>query len=81
MSNNIPQTPEHISLVVEQLTDELGATVPRSSIEDIVRTASQDLEGQVLPSSLEEMLHRLAHYRLTRTSPVRPAPSRRSAWH
>ena len=64
MSRNAPAD-EHVSRTTEQLALEFAGIVPRANLERIVRAAKQDLEGQVVPTALDEMLHRLAHYRLT----------------
>lgn len=64
MSENAP-IDEHVSRATEQLAPEFAGVVPRAELESIVRTARQDLEGQVVPTALDEMLHRLAHYRLS----------------
>jgi hypothetical protein len=62
---------ENVSRVADALAREFAETVPRSHVVDIVRVARQDLDGQVPPSALDELLHRLAHYRLTRLNPAR----------
>lgn len=65
MSGNAP-VDEHVSRATELLAIEFAGLVPRADIESVVRAARQDLAGQVVPAALDEMLHRLAHYRLSR---------------
>jgi hypothetical protein len=50
--------------VAEQLMAEFGGVLPVEVIEAEVRSAEQDLRGQVPTDSLEELVHRLAGYRL-----------------
>ncbi|MFD2416804.1 hypothetical protein [Amycolatopsis pigmentata] len=59
-----------VSGVAEQLAREFGKSVPRADIEEVVATARRDLDGQVPPHALDELLHRLAHYRLSQLSPA-----------
>ncbi|HET6504142.1 MAG TPA: hypothetical protein VFG87_25615 [Amycolatopsis sp.] len=61
---------ENVARVADGLAREFAETVPRSHVEDIVRLARQDLDGQIPPSALDELLHRLAHYRLSRLNPA-----------
>lgn len=59
-----------VSRVTEQLAREFGETLLRADIEEVVREARRDLDGQVPPHALDELLHRLAHYRLSQVSPA-----------
>lgn len=74
MSEKAPAD-EHVSRVTEQLAHEFAGTVSRAELEDVVLGARRDLEGQVVPAALDEMLHRLAHYRLTASAPGIPVRS------
>lgn len=49
------------------LTGEFAARLPAADIRAIVRAARTDLEGQIVPEALGEMLHRLARFRVLRT--------------
>lgn len=61
---------DYVSRLAGQLAREFGETVPRADIEEVVRVARRDLDGQVPPEALDELLHRLAHYRLSQLSPA-----------
>ncbi|MCR6488953.1 hypothetical protein M8542_39605 [Amycolatopsis sp. OK19-0408] len=49
------------------LTGEFAARLPAADIAEIVRSARTDLEGQIVPEAMGEMLHRLARFRVLRT--------------
>ncbi|RSD13591.1 hypothetical protein [Amycolatopsis eburnea] len=49
------------------LTGEFASMLPASDITAIVRSARTDLEGQIVPEAMGEMLHRLARFRVLRT--------------
>ncbi|MDQ2586755.1 hypothetical protein [Saccharothrix yanglingensis] len=51
---------------IGRLTAEFHDVLPREVVTDTVLAARRDLEGQVAGEALAEMLHRLAHHRLTR---------------
>ncbi|UJW31557.1 hypothetical protein L3Q67_41385 [Saccharothrix sp. AJ9571] len=55
-----------VSRITHELSTEFGTTLPESGICDVVVTARRDLDGQIVPEAMEEMLHRLARFRLTR---------------
>lgn len=57
--------------VAERLTTEFAGRVAKEEVQTTVRYARYDLEGQIVPEALAEMLHRLAHYRLSRSTPSR----------
>jgi hypothetical protein len=67
---DVIDTDDHVARVAEQLAREFGETVTRTDIDEVVRVARRDLDGQVPPHSLDELLHRLAHYRLSQLSPA-----------
>jgi hypothetical protein len=54
----------HATQVAEHLTAEFGGVLPQVVVEAEVEAAEQELRGQVHPESLDELLHRLAAYRL-----------------
>ncbi|WP_158853471.1 hypothetical protein [Saccharothrix deserti] len=49
---------------VRTLAAEFSGRVPRKVVARTVVGARQDLQGQIQPEALAEMLHRLAHHRL-----------------
>ncbi|GLY42753.1 hypothetical protein Amsp01_087760 [Amycolatopsis sp. NBRC 101858] len=49
------------------LTGEFASLLPATDITAIVRSARTDLEGQIVPEAMGEMLHRLARFRVLRT--------------
>ncbi|GHF32292.1 hypothetical protein FHX82_005116 [Amycolatopsis bartoniae] len=60
---------EHfVMAVTERLASEFAGFVAKEDVEAAVRTARRDLEGQIVPEALAEMLHRLAHHRLRRVT-------------
>lgn len=52
--------------VSEWLSREFAASLPESTVHDIVRSAHADLDGQIRPDAMGEMLHRLARFRVLR---------------
>jgi hypothetical protein len=48
------------------LAGEFGSRLPQADIAEIVRSAHHDLEGQIVPEAMGEMLHRLARFRVLR---------------
>ncbi|GAB2780864.1 hypothetical protein [Amycolatopsis magusensis] len=65
MSIDTARSEDVVSKVVRELAGEF-ATVPPSGIVGTVVAAKRDLDGQIVPEAMEEMLHRLAQFRLTR---------------
>ncbi|HVV12039.1 three-helix bundle dimerization domain-containing protein [Amycolatopsis sp.] len=57
---------QFVAEIVERLSREFAGAVPHGHVESTVRAARRDLEGQIVPEALEEMLHHLARYRLSR---------------
>ncbi|QWF77909.1 hypothetical protein [Amycolatopsis sp. CA-230715] len=57
---------EVVDQVTITLTREFGGRLSEGWVRDIVRGARHDLDGQIVPEALGEMLHRLASHRLTR---------------
>lgn len=58
--------PDAAAAVALALEWEFRDRLPRGSVAAVLAAARRDLEGQVPPASLGEMLHRLASYRLDR---------------
>jgi hypothetical protein len=52
------------SAVARQLSVEFDGVLPRGIVEAEVAAAEAELRGQVSPGSRDELLHRLAGYRL-----------------
>lgn len=64
--------------VHEHLAAEFDGVVPPTVVAVVVRDAERDLQGQVVPGALDEMLHRLVEVRLhelTRDACSRHGPS------
>jgi hypothetical protein len=53
--------------IARQLALEFDDVLPRVAVEAMVEEAAAELRGQVPPGSLDEMVHRLAGYRLRET--------------
>jgi hypothetical protein len=53
-----------VESVIERLISEYRGVVPAALVAVVVLDAERDLHGQVVPASLDEMLHRLASFRL-----------------
>ncbi|MFI9457037.1 hypothetical protein [Amycolatopsis sp. NPDC052450] len=52
--------------VREWLSREFATSLPESAVDDIVLAAHADLDGQIRPDAMGEMLHRLARFRVLR---------------
>jgi hypothetical protein len=50
--------------VIQHLAAQYDGAVPRPVVVAVVTAAGRDLSGQTAPGSFDEMLHRLASYRL-----------------
>ncbi|MFD5245644.1 hypothetical protein ACFWIW_13915 [Amycolatopsis sp. NPDC058340] len=61
------QTDDITDEVRQWLCREFASSLPESAVDDIVRTAHADLDGQIRPDAMGEMLHRLARFRVLRT--------------
>ncbi|MCR6490654.1 hypothetical protein M8542_48435 [Amycolatopsis sp. OK19-0408] len=61
------QAEDIIVEVSDWLSGEFASRLPEDVIADIVRGARADLQGQIVPESLGELLHRLARFRVLRT--------------
>jgi hypothetical protein len=58
--------------IAAHLTAEFDGVLPRAVVEAEVKAAEYELRGQVPPGSLDELLHRLAAYRLHERAGTRP---------
>lgn len=58
------QSDHHVGVVAGELVREFEGVIPNSMVTEVVAIACHDLEGQIVPEALQEMLHRLAHHRL-----------------
>ena len=67
MSSTIHRGEDIVDEVRAWLCTEFSGRLPPAEIAGIVRSARSDLEGQIVPESLGEMLHRLARFRVLRT--------------
>ena len=65
MATTVRQSDHHVDIVSGELVREFRDVLPIATVTDVVATARHDLEGQVVPEALQEMLHRLAHHRLS----------------
>ncbi|MFC3453760.1 hypothetical protein [Amycolatopsis speibonae] len=53
--------------VRQWLSREFSSSLSESAVTEIVCSAHADLEGQIRPDAMGEMLHRLARFRVLRT--------------
>lgn len=60
------QADEITAEVESWLTGEFAARLPAAEVTAIVRSARSDLDGQIVPEAMGEMLHRLARFRVLR---------------
>ncbi len=58
------ETDPHYREAVRRLSAEFGGRLSRKTVARTVLDARRDLEGQIMPEAIPEMLHRLAHHRL-----------------
>lgn len=65
MTTTVRQSDHHVDIVSGELVREFQDVLPVSTVTDVVAIARHDLEGQIVPEALQEMLHRLAHHRLS----------------
>ncbi len=65
MATLVRQSDHHAEVVSGELVTEFRSVLPTSTIAEVVAVARHDLEGQIVPEALQEMLHRLAHHRLS----------------
>lgn len=60
----VERTDRHVMEVTNGLAAEFSGVLSRPVVTRTVLDARQDLDGQIVPEALSEMLHRLAHHRL-----------------
>lgn len=65
--------PDAAAAVALALESEFRDRLPTGSVAAVLAAARRDLEGQVPPAALGEMLHRLASYRLAHLAGKRRA--------
>lgn len=64
MESNTPRLDRHCVETIGRLAAEFSGVLPRKTVTETVVEARWDLEGQIVPEALSEMLHRLAQHRL-----------------
>jgi hypothetical protein len=65
MTVQVDLSNEDVREVFNGLAAEFNGVLPRAIVSRTVLRAHQDLDGQIVPGALAEMLHRLARHRLT----------------
>lgn len=55
---------DDVNVVALDLAEEFGDRVAEETVATVVDNARHDLQGQVVPGSMAELVHRLAHTRL-----------------
>jgi hypothetical protein len=64
MTAEVEQTDRHVIEVTNGLAAEFSGVLSRPAVTATVLDARRDLEGQIVPEALSEMLHQLARHRL-----------------
>lgn len=64
MTAEAEQTDRHVMEVTNGLAAEFSGVLARPVVSKTVLDARRDLEGQIMPEALSEMLHQLARHRL-----------------
>lgn len=64
MSVDVTNADQQVEGVTDALTEEFSGVLPKLVVSRTVLDARRDLEGQIVPEALGEMLHRLARHRL-----------------
>jgi hypothetical protein len=59
--------PDELAMITARLVVRFAGKVPASDVRAAVTAARRDLDGQVVPEALAEMVHQLALYRLTQS--------------
>lgn len=65
MATLVQQSDHHVDTVSGELLGEFHGILPDATVTEVVAVARHDLQGQIVPEALQEMLHRLAHHRLS----------------
>jgi hypothetical protein len=71
MAVDVSRSDRYVMEATSELTAEFSGVVSRAIVTNTVLDARRDLEGQIVPEALGEMLHRLAHHRLDRLCATR----------
>ena len=79
MSVEVANEDQQVEEVAEALAEEFSGVLPRPVVSKTVLDARRDLEGQIVPEALGEMLHQLARHRLNTLGAVKKTavPGRR----
>lgn len=64
MTVQVEPSNEDVREVFNGLATEFNGVLPRAVVSRTVLDAHQDLDGQIVPDALAEMLHQLARHRL-----------------
>jgi hypothetical protein len=70
MTVQTPNAEDVVEEVTVWLSSEFSANLSSQAVGAIVRAAYRDLQGQIVPEALGEMLHRLARHRVARVVQV-----------
>lgn len=71
MTADVQRSDRYVMQVTNELAAEFSGVLSRPIVTTTVLDARNDLEGQIVPEALGEMLHRLAHHRLNRICTTR----------
>ena len=74
MSVEVERSDRHVMEVTNGLAAEFSGVIARPVVSKTVLDARQDLEGQIVPEALSEMLHQLARHRLSNLGGAATAP-------
>ncbi|NGY66526.1 hypothetical protein G7043_47370 [Lentzea sp. NEAU-D13] len=64
MTVEVERSDRHVMEVTNGLAAEFSGVLARPVVSKTVLDARRDLEGQIVPEALSEMLHQLARHRL-----------------
>ncbi|SMD24706.1 hypothetical protein [Lentzea albidocapillata] len=73
MTVEVERSDRHVMEVTNGLAAEFSGVLARPVVSEAVLDARRDLEGQIVPEALSEMLHQLARHRLGNLSTARKA--------
>ncbi|MEU3648822.1 hypothetical protein AB0E59_35995 [Lentzea sp. NPDC034063] len=76
MPAEVANAEEHVLEVTNGLAAEFSETISKPIVSRTVLEARRDLEGQIVPEALGEMLHHLARHRLTTLRAARKSLAR-----
>ncbi|WP_434446760.1 hypothetical protein [Lentzea sp. E54] len=66
MTAQLDRSDKHVLTATSELSAEYDGVLSSRIVADTVLGARRDLEGQIVPDAIGEMLHQLARYRLER---------------